>query len=137
MAKKVAVPSSHLRDMKMFSWGLKVSDYKELFFLTGQVDSGPDGVCRHPNDPVGQTKVIFDSLLGMLNQEGWSVHDVIRWDVTVTKDVDMTVHRDTLYKMWADVFKDVDPKPSAGTLRIVHALARPDFLVEYEILVAR
>ena len=87
MAKKVAVHSDTLPDRSIFSWGLKVSDYNELFFLTGQVDVGPDGSCRHPGDPVAQTQAVFDSLVGMLNQEGWSIRDVIRWEVTVTKEV--------------------------------------------------
>ena len=137
MAKKVSVSSPNLQDRPIFSWGLKVSDFNELYYLTGQVDVDLDGVCRHPNDPVGQTQAIWDNLVGMLNQEGWSVHDVIRWDVTVTKEVDLDKHRDSLYQLWADVFKDVDQKPSAGTLRVVHALARPDFMVEYEVVAAR
>jgi len=138
MAVKTAVQCHTAPDRSaIFSWGLKVSDFKEVFILTGQVDSHPDGSCRHPNDPVGQTQGIFDSLVGMLVQEGWSVHDVVRVEITVTKDVDLDKHRDGIYKVWADAFKGVDPKPAAGTLRVIHALARPGFFVEFEFLAAR
>ncbi|MEE9198333.1 MAG: RidA family protein [Dehalococcoidia bacterium] len=138
MARKVAVPCDTVIDMSsLYNWGLKVSDYKELFFLTGQVDGDPDGSCRHPNDPVGQTRGIFESLIGMLQKEGWSVHDIVRADMTLTKDIDMDAHRDAIYQVWADVFKDADPKPAAGTFRVVDRLARPGFFVEIEFLAAR
>jgi len=90
MAKKMPViwnGTTMHRDAS-FSRGLIVSDYKELFFLTGQLDSDAQGNCRHPGHPVGQAKGILDSLTGMLEQEGWSLHDVIMLDLTVTKDVD-------------------------------------------------
>ncbi|MFQ5875112.1 MAG: RidA family protein [Dehalococcoidia bacterium] len=138
MATKVAVPCETAPDRSaIFNWGLKVSDFKELFLLTGQIDSDPDGNCRHPDDPVGQTQGVFDSLVGMLKQEGWSVNDIIRVEVTVTKDVDLAKHRDGIMKVWADTFEDVNPKPAAGTLRIIHALARPGFVVEFEFMAAR
>ena len=138
MAIKVAVPCDNAPDRSaVFSWGLKVSDYKELYFLTGRTDSGPDGRPRYPNDPVAQARSIFQGMVEMLEKEGWSVHDVIRVEPTFTKDVDLKVHRDSIFKVWADIFKDVDPKPAAGTLRIAYALARPGLLVEFELLAAR
>ena len=138
MATKVAVPCTTAPDRSAnFNWGLKVSNFKELFILTGQIDAYPDGSVRHPNDPVGQTQGVFDSLVGMLKQEGWSIDDVIRVEITVTKDCDLNKHRDGIMKVWSDTFKGVEPKPAAGTLRIVDALARPGFFVEFEFLAAR
>ncbi len=105
--------------------------------LTGQIDADPDSAVRHPGDPVGQTRGIFESLVGMLEAEGWSLDDVIRVEITFTKDVDLATQRDEIYKVWADVFRDVAIKPAAGTLRIVDALARPGFFVEFEFMAAR
>jgi enamine deaminase RidA (YjgF/YER057c/UK114 family) len=120
-----------------FSRGLIVSDYKELYFLTGQLDSDAQGNCRHPGDPIGQAKGILDSMIGMLEQEGWSLHDVIMLDLTVTKDVDPVKDVDGIYQVWADTFKDVNPKPASGTTRIIHALGRGGYFVEFEALAVR
>ena len=103
----------------------------------GLGDIGPDGKTRHPNDPVGQTRGVLEDLVGMLKQEGWSVKDLIKVEITLTKDVDLDTHLENIWKVWADVLKDVDPKPAGGTLRVSHALARPDICVEYEFLAAR
>jgi hypothetical protein len=54
-----------------------------------------------------------------------------------TKDMDWTKHRDAIFKIWTDTFKSVAVKPAAGTLRIVEALARPGFFVEFEFMAAR
>ncbi len=120
-----------------FSRGLIVSDYKELYFLTGQVDSDNQGNCRHPGDPTGQARGTLESLTGMLEQEGWSIHDVIRVECTVTKEVDLDTQLEGIFEVWADTFKDVSPKPGSGTLRVSHALARPGYFVEFELLAAR
>ena len=137
MATKKALPCPTAMDHSaLFSWGLKISEFSELVLLTGQVDAGPDGNLRHPDDPVGQTQGIFDSLVGMLDAEGWSMNDVIRVEATVTKDVDLE-HRAGISKVWTDTFKNVAIKPAAGTLRVIHALNRPGFLVEFEFMAAR
>ena len=134
MAKKIAVS---MRSGAFSSQGLVVSDFKELFLVSGQVDRDQGGNCLHPNDPVGQTQGIFDSLVEMLEQAGWSVHDVIRVEITVTKEVDVAKHRKAILGVWAETFKDVNPRPTGGTFRTVHALGLPDFLVEYEFMAAR
>ena len=137
MATKKAWPCSTTTDQSaLFNWGLKISDFSELVLLTGQFDAGPDGNVRHPDDPVGQTQGVFDSLVGMLDAEGWSVNDVIRVEATVTKDVDLK-HRAGIFKVWTDTFKNVAIKPAAGTLRVIHALNRTGFLVEFEFMAAR
>ena len=138
MATKKALPCPTTMDRSaIFNWGLKISNFSELVLLTGQVDADPDGNVRHPDDPVGQTQGIIDSLVGMLNAEGWSVDDVIRVEVTVTKDTHVSKHRGGIFKVWADTFKNVPIKPAAGTLRIIDALARPGLLVEFEFMAAR
>ena len=138
MATKKGLPCPTAPDRSAnFNWGLKISDYCELVLLTGQVDVDTDWNVRHPDDPVAQTQGIFDSLVGMLHAEGWSLDDVIRVEPTVTKDVDMSKYRDGIMGVWADTFKNVAVKPAAGTLRIIHALARPGLLVEFEFMAAR
>ena len=138
MATKMALPSPNtIGSSGFFNWGLKISDFSELVLLTGQVDIDPNGNIRHPDDPVGQTQGIFDSLVGMLNAEGWSVDDVIRVELTVTKDVDLAKHLAGIIKVWSDTFKNVLIKPTTGTIRVIHALAKPGLFVVFEIMAAR
>ena len=134
MANKTAVST---KSGAGASQGLIVSDFKELFLISGQVDQDQDGNCRHPNDPVGQTRGIFESIVAILEQGGWSINNVIRTELTVTKEVDVVKHRAGLLGAKAEVFKNVDPKPVGGTFRCVHALGLPGFLVEWEVLAAR
>ena len=138
MATKKALSQPNAPDRShVFNWGLKVSGFSELLLLTGQIDADPDGNVRHPDDPVAQTQAVFDSLIGMLSDEGWSLDDVIRVEATYTMEVDMTTHHPAIFQIWADCFKDVEVKPAAGQLRRIAALARPGFFVEFEFLCAR
>ena len=138
MAIKKALPLSDAPDRShVFNWGLKVSGFSELLILTGQIDADRDGNVRHPGDAVAQTQAVFDSLVGMLEAEGWSVDDVIRVEPTITLDSDSPENREGIYAVWANCFKDVAVKPAAGTLRLISALARPGFFVEFEFLCAR
>ena len=138
MATRTAVNWKGAPDRSAYySRGIKLSGFSEMLVLGGLGDISPDGKCRHPNDPVRQTRGVLEDLVGMLEQEGWSVKDLIKVDITLTKEVDLDTHLDNIWKVWADVLKDVDPKPAGGTLRVSHALARPDICVEYEFLAAR
>ena len=124
MASKKALPCPTTMDLsEVFNWWLEISASSELILFAGQIDADPDGNIRQPNDPVSQTQGIFDSLLGMLHAEG--------------RSVDLAKHRDSIFKVWTDTFKNVPVKLAAGTLRIIHALARPGFFVEFEFKAAR
>jgi len=129
---KIAPDSSH-----HFSWGLKITDYSEMFVLTGRVDGDADDNCLHPGDPVGQTRGIFQQAKDLLEQEGWSLSDVIRIDICVTKDADYHKNEEGIMHVWEDFFSDTVPRPAAGTLKIVDGLFRPEFLVELEFLAVR
>jgi len=137
MAKKTAVHNEGAPDLRfMFNWGLKVSDFDELFLLAGLGDHGPDGTIRHPGDAVAQTRAILDDLRDYVADAGYGLNDVIRIEFTLTKDVDPSSYED-IFGQFGSFFADVEVKPAAGTLRVVEALALPGMLVEYEIWLAR
>ncbi len=137
MATKVAVHNDNAPDLRfMFNWGLKVSDFSELFLLAGLGDHGPDGEIRHPGDPVAQTSAILAELGQYVAANGYSLNDVIRIEFTLSKDVDRALHED-IFGQFAAFFAGVEVKPAAGTLRIVDGLALPGMLVEYEIWLAK
>jgi len=135
MITKTPVHSEKL-PTKMFSRGLKVSNYSELFLVSGYGDLGPGYQVRHPGDPVAQTRYIFADVKSFLEQAGYSINDVIRVELTFTKDVERTKY-DDIFELVTEFFADVAVKPATGTLRIVDELAMPGMLVEYEFLAAK
>jgi len=137
MATKTAVNNENAPDFRsMFNWGLKVSNFNELFLIAGHGAVGPDYQVRHPADPVGQTRYILADVKTFLEQSGYSVDDIIRIEFTLTKDVDRAQYND-IFQLFAEFFADAAVKPAAGTLRVVDGLAIPGMLVEYEFLVAK
>ena len=135
MTTKTPVHSEKL-PTKMFSRGLKVSNFGELFLVSGCGDLGPGYQVRHPGDPVAQTRHIFADVKAFLEQAGYSVDDIIRIELTFTKDVKRAKHND-IFELVTEFFADVAVKPATGTLRIVDELAFPGMLVEYEFLAAK
>ncbi|MCP4329140.1 MAG: RidA family protein [Alphaproteobacteria bacterium] len=137
MAKKTAIHNENAPDLRiMFNWGLKISDFSELFLIAGLGDHGPDMAIRNPGDPVAQTEAILAELKDYVERNGYGLNDVIRIEFTLSKEVDPALHQD-IFGCFAAFFAEVDVKPAAGTLRVVDALALPGMLVEYEIWLAK
>ena len=138
MANKTAFQWRNSPDRSaLYSRGVKISGFSEMLILGGLADIGLDGRCRHPGDPVGQTRGVLEDLVNMLEDQGWSVKDVVKAEFTLTKEVDLDRDLDRIWEVWAEAFKDAVPKPAGGTLRVSHALARPDVWVEYEVMAVR
>jgi len=133
MATKTAVYNGRAPDLgSVFNWGVKISEFNELFLLAGRGDVGPDGQIRNPGDAVGQTASILAELKDLIEGDGYTLNDVIRIEFTMSKDVDRS-QQQAIFGQFSNLFKDVDVKPAAGTLRVVDRLAYPGMLVEYEI----
>ena len=120
----------------MFNWGVKLTDFRELFVLAGRGDVAPDGQIRNPGDPVAQTASILAKLKDNVERNGYTLNDVIRIEFTMATEVDREQQK-AIFGHFADLFAEVDVKPAAGTLRVVVRLAYPGMLVEYEILLAK
>lgn len=137
MATKTAVPNPAAPDYgAIFNWGLKITDYKELFLLAGHGAHDATGAIQHPEDAVAQTKYILDHLPAYLESAGYTKNDIIRQEFTMTKAVPPEAY-DEIFGLFAGFFGDVDVKPAAGTLRVIEALAIPNMLVEYEFWCAK
>jgi enamine deaminase RidA (YjgF/YER057c/UK114 family) len=63
--------------------------------------------------------------------------DVVRTEVTVTREFDLAGNLQGLHEIWVEVFAEVAVRPTAGQLRVVDALAVPGMLIEGELLAAR
>lgn len=129
--KKEAFHNPKRADMRhIFNWGLKISEFNEIYWVTGH------GCGRFPDDPVAQTRAIQQDQLKIIEEAGFSVHDIVRTEWTFDKSV-TDEQAAQITALWADFLRDVNPKPAAGTLRYVDRLAHPAMKVEFELLVAR
>lgn len=137
MATKTAFTNKHLPDFShAFSWGLKVSDFNEIFFVTGHADCDPSFITQHPDDPVAQTRLILAQMLQFIEEAGYSTNDIVRTDWTFVNEVSSEQFAD-IAKLWEAFLINVDVKPATGTLRYVQRLGMPDMMVEYEMMLAR
>jgi 2-iminobutanoate/2-iminopropanoate deaminase len=135
--KKVPVNNEKAPDLsKVFNWGLKVSDFSELFFVSGHGALKPDFSIEHPGDPVGQARFIFVQLNEYLAENDYSMDDVIQVKMTITKEVsDDQFHE--VVKVYEEFMSGLAVLPTGGTMRVVHDLAFPGMLVELELLAAK
>jgi len=137
MANKQAFQNKNLPDFSnAFSWGLKLTDFNEIFFVTGHADCNPDFVTQHPGDPVAQTQLILSQMQNFIEEAGFCLDDIVRTDWTFTNDVDSEQFAQIADK-WEAFLSDVKVKPSTGTLRYVQRLGMADMMVEYEMMLAR
>ena len=122
MATKTPVHNENAPDFRfLFNWGLKVSDFSEIFLLAGLGDHGPDGTIRNPGDAVAQTRSILSELGTYVEANGYTMNDIIRIEFTLTKDVPEDSYEE-IFGVFAEVFGPIDVKPAAGTMRVIHGL---------------
>ena len=137
MAQKTAFHNENKPDFRrVFNWGLKVTDFRELFFVSGHAASGSDQQVRHAGDSRAQTQYILESMGEFLEQSGYSRDDIVRIETTVTREVGPDDYG-PMSAVMAEFLAGVEVKPSVGTYRVVDRLVSPGMLVEYEFLIAR
>lgn len=137
MATKTPAHNANAPDFRsMFNWGLKLTDFSEIFLLAGAGSVTPDMVTQHEGDPVGQTQYILEDVDKFIAENGYGRNDIIRIEFTMTKDVTPESY-EAIFGLFSEYFADVDVKPAAGTLRVIEALALPGMLVEYEFWLAK
>lgn len=137
MATKTAFAHPSAPDYgAIFNWGVKLTDFSELFLIAGIGAHDASGVIQHEGDPVAQTGFILDGMPGYLKSAGYTKNDIIRVEFTMTKAVAADLY-EPIFGQFAGFFADVEVKPAAGTLRVIEALAIPGMLVEYEFWCAK
>ncbi len=134
---KVAVANPHKPDYSgVFNWGLKVSNVDELFFVSGFAATDVAGTVQYPGDATAQTDFILRRIEAFIKENGYRTTDIIRFEITVTKDVPPD-HFPAILDRLAEFFSGVEVKPAGGPWRIVHGLIGPEMLVELEFWLAR
>ena len=98
-----------------------------LVFCSGQLGIGPDETV--PDTVEGQTELCFENIRAILAAAGLDLSHIIRINAYVTG-------REHLKGYMAARDRFVADPPPASTLMIVSGFARPEFLVEVEVIAA-
>ncbi len=126
---KVAVHDSNKQDVGSISWGLKITNFSELFLVSGYGATDAEGKVQFLGDAIAQTDYILSRIEAFIEKNGYSKNDIIRIEATVTKDVPQS-QLGGIFGVLSAFFSEVEVKPTGGTFRIIHALGNPDMLVE-------
>lgn len=138
MVQKTPYVPANLPDMSnLFSWGLRISDFREWFFISGLADMADDlSGALFPGDPVAQTRAVLQRMDQFIEEAGYTRENIVRMEWTFRKDVSEEDYP-AIYQLWEEFLKPLAVKPTGGTLRIVERLATADIMVEYELWLAR
>ena len=93
--------------------------------VAGTTAAQPDGGVEGGSDVAAQMHAVLDRIEAALAQAGARMADVVRTRIYVTPGVDT----DAVGRVHGERFCQIRP---ASTLVVVHALVRPDLLVEVE-----
>lgn len=110
-----------------YSHGVVVSEGQKLVFCSGQLGVAADGSI--PPDCAGQAQLCFDNVAAILAEAGLGLQHVIRINAYVTGREHLAEYMSVRNALFGA------PYP-ASTLMIVAGFARPEFVVEIEIVAA-
>ena len=110
-----------------YSYGVEVPAGHRLLVCSGQLGIAPDD--RIPPTVEEQTHLCFRNIEAVLKEAGLSFADLVRISSFV-------VGREHLKGYMAVRDQYISDPPPASTLMIVSGFARPEFLVEVEIIAA-
>lgn len=110
-----------------YSHAVEVPAGQRLLFCSGQLGIGPDESV--PGSVEGQTERCFENIRAILADAGMDLSHIIRINAFVTG-------REHLKGYMAARDRYVADPPPASTLMIVSGFARPEFLVEVEVVAA-
>ncbi|WP_191061032.1 RidA family protein [Geminicoccus harenae] len=107
--------------------GMAVTGSDRLLFLSGQVGICPDGSV--PSGITRQTEQLFANIECLLKEGGMDRSHLVKLTAYLLDPGDRATYM-AVRDAWV-----AEPAP-ASTLLFVHALARPDFMVEVEAIAA-
>lgn len=135
--KKTAIPNEKGPALShIFNAGLKISDFNELFMISGHGAVTSDFQVHHPGDPAAQARHVFLEIKEYMADNYYSFDDLIQIKMTITKDVtDEQFHE--IVDVYEEFMQGIDVLPTGGTMRVVDRLAFPDMMVEFEFMAAK
>lgn len=115
---------------------VKLRNVREWLVFAGHSALGRNGEIMHPGSALDQLRWIFASLGHTLQQEGYSLADVVQLKMTCVADVTLG-ERVKFLDVVREVFGKQSIPPMGATMSVVHALMYPGMLVEVDIWAAR
>jgi enamine deaminase RidA (YjgF/YER057c/UK114 family) len=125
---KKHVPESILPPLAAYSHGIEIPPNARVLFTAGEVGLLPDGTM--PEGVEAQTISTLNNLMAILESADMEMEDIVKVTTYVTKEEDFW----PMAKVRSEFFGDARP---ASTGIIVKALAKPDWLVEIEMVAAK
>ncbi len=120
-------PTSIHPPFSNYSNGAEVPAGQRLVFCSGQLGITAAGTI--PATAAGQTEVAFDNIAAILAEAGLGLEHVVRINTFVTAREHLKPYMDVRNARFAAPFP-------ASTLMIVAGFARPEFVVEIEVVAA-
>ena len=133
---KIAVEDPNKVQVASINWGLKVRDFSELFLLSGYGATDSEGNVQFPDDAAAQAEFILGRIQSMIENNGYTKDNIIRYETTVTQAVPQDQFSG-IRQATSGFMSDITVKPTAGTFRVVQALGNPDMLIELDFWLAR
>lgn len=124
---KHITPSGIRAPFARYSYGVEIPPGSRILVCSGQLGITPDD--QVPESIEEQTHLCFRNIKAVLDDAGFTFSDVVRINAFVAS-------REYLkgYMSVRDLY--ISDPPPASTLMIVSGFARPEFLVEVEIIAA-
>jgi len=125
---KKHVPDTIAAPIAAYSHGVEIPANARILHTAGQVGLRTDGTT--PKDITAQTEVVWTNLVAILASAGMGIEDVV-------KVVTYVINEDDFWPMAQARAKFLGDARPASTGVIVKALAKPDWLVEVELIAAK
>ena len=127
MLKPLSPPGIH-PPFSNYNHGIEVPAGSRLVLCSGQIGISADAVI--PEGCEAQADLCFDSIAAILGEAGMTLADVVRINTFVSGREHLRPYMDVRNRRFAA------PYP-ASTLMIVSGFARPEFVVEIEVIAAK
>jgi 2-iminobutanoate/2-iminopropanoate deaminase len=112
----------------IYAHAVEVPGGTRLLFISGQVGVALDGTL--PSDFARQLEQAMDNVEALLAAAGMAKANVVKANYYLTRADDLPALGQIRRRRWATA------EPGAVTVIVVSALARPDYLVEVEVIAA-
>jgi enamine deaminase RidA (YjgF/YER057c/UK114 family) len=134
MARKVLTPERDGRPIGMYSAGFQV-DGGSLVFVAGQVAMDAEGRIVGEGDIRAQATQVYRNLAAVLAEARLTLRDVVKFTTFLTRNEDWLPFGEWRKAEYPRLFPDGVYPPNTGV--VVHALARPQLLLEVEAIAVR
>lgn len=134
MARKVLTPERDGRPIGLYSAGVQV-DGGSLVFVAGQVAMDAEGRIVGEGDVGAQAAQVYRNVAAVLAEAGLTLRDVVKFTTFLTRNEDWVPFNEWRMAEYPRLFPDGVYPSNTGV--VVHALARPQLLIEVEAIAAR